>query len=163
MWPGVRLERVRSGPVSRSGFWVALPFSPQHRRVGRLRHLRRRRHRDFAFFWSKTFAISSSAVAFAFFAAFSLKLNFWRNWIWNPNFGLSFFPGFRVVALIQLKQSSPYFGAHLHERFRSPTSQCVELPFLRKRISQAWRLLYPGNTKGGSITVPLTSCLTGLD
>ncbi len=24
-------------------------------------------------------------------------------------------------------------------------------------------LLYSGNTKGGSITVPLTSCLTGLD
>ncbi len=24
-------------------------------------------------------------------------------------------------------------------------------------------LLFPGNTKGGSITVPLTSCLTGLD
>ncbi len=23
--------------------------------------------------------------------------------------------------------------------------------------------VYPGNTKGGSITVPLTSCLTGLD
>ncbi len=23
--------------------------------------------------------------------------------------------------------------------------------------------LVPGNTKGGSITVPLTSCLTGLD
>jgi hypothetical protein len=25
------------------------------------------------------------------------------------------------------------------------------------------QMLYPGNTKGGSITVPLTSCLTGLD
>ncbi len=24
-------------------------------------------------------------------------------------------------------------------------------------------LPYPGNTKGGSITVPLTSCFTGLD
>ncbi len=24
-------------------------------------------------------------------------------------------------------------------------------------------LVQPGNTKGGSITVPLTSCLTGLD
>ena len=23
--------------------------------------------------------------------------------------------------------------------------------------------IYPGNTKGGSINVPLTSCLTGLD
>ncbi len=29
-------------------------------------------------------------------------------------------------------------------------------PFLSPR-------LLPGNTKGGSITVPLTSCLTGLD
>jgi hypothetical protein len=32
--------------------------------------------------------------------------------------------------------------------------------------SEALRLCslpYPGNTKGGSITVPLTSCLTGLD
>jgi hypothetical protein len=26
-----------------------------------------------------------------------------------------------------------------------------------------WKWLLPGNTKGGSITVPLTSCLTGLD
>jgi hypothetical protein len=24
-------------------------------------------------------------------------------------------------------------------------------------------MIYPGNTKGGSITVPLTSCLTGLE
>ncbi len=28
---------------------------------------------------------------------------------------------------------------------------------------QSYPLIYPGNTKGGSITVPLTSCLTGLD
>ncbi len=26
-----------------------------------------------------------------------------------------------------------------------------------------WPIVKPGNTKGGSITVPLTSCLTGLD
>ncbi len=28
---------------------------------------------------------------------------------------------------------------------------------------RAWGSPLPGNTKGGSITVPLTSCLTGLD
>ncbi len=28
---------------------------------------------------------------------------------------------------------------------------------------QAELTIWPGNTKGGSITVPLTSCLTGLD
>ncbi len=28
---------------------------------------------------------------------------------------------------------------------------------------QAWSTDVPGNTKGGSITVPLTSCLTGLE
>jgi hypothetical protein len=30
------------------------------------------------------------------------------------------------------------------------------------RLGKAFKL-YPGNTKGGSIAVPLTSCLTGLE
>jgi hypothetical protein len=39
-------------------------------------------------------------------------------------------------------------------------------PFGRQTFGQhnIWmKFLCPGNTKGGSITVPLTSCLTGLD
>ncbi len=47
-------------------------------------------------------------------------------------------------------------------------------PPKKKNPSQSWKLYelsyshdlsssYPGNTKGGSITVPLTSCLTGLE
>ncbi len=32
----------------------------------------------------------------------------------------------------------------------------------RQRLSALAQLLEAGNTKGGSITVPLTSCLTGL-
>jgi len=31
------------------------------------------------------------------------------------------------------------------------------------KLTIGFWLLKPGNTKGGSITVPLTSCLTGLD
>jgi hypothetical protein len=31
------------------------------------------------------------------------------------------------------------------------------------QASKGPRKVQPGNTKGGSITVPLTSCLTGLD
>ncbi len=30
-------------------------------------------------------------------------------------------------------------------------------------IQSCWNYAQPVNTKGGSITVPLTSCLTGLD
>ncbi len=30
-------------------------------------------------------------------------------------------------------------------------------------VQPGYSLVQPGNTKGGSITVPLTSCLTGLD
>ncbi len=52
----------------------------------------------------------------------------------------------------------------------------IEVPFRRSTLGQAPGLAHkqlhrlerlamdkPGNTKGGSITVPLTSCLTGLD
>jgi hypothetical protein len=34
---------------------------------------------------------------------------------------------------------------------------------LHRRGDKIRRSVRPGNTKGGSITVPLTSCLTGLD
>ncbi len=35
--------------------------------------------------------------------------------------------------------------------------------FVAKIASSVSTMLKPGNTKGGSITVPLTSCLTGLE
>jgi hypothetical protein len=34
---------------------------------------------------------------------------------------------------------------------------------LKSEFCQALPLVKPGNTKGGSITVPLTSCWTGLE
>jgi hypothetical protein len=37
-------------------------------------------------------------------------------------------------------------------------SEREEQPYLNRKFKHK-----PGNTKGGSITVPLTSCLTGLD
>jgi hypothetical protein len=39
----------------------------------------------------------------------------------------------------------------------------VCLSFVPKPGVYLYKSVYPGNTKGGSITVPLTSCLTGLD
>ncbi len=32
-----------------------------------------------------------------------------------------------------------------------------------KKVNKAEELTYPGNTKGGSITLPFTSCVTDLD
>ncbi len=39
----------------------------------------------------------------------------------------------------------------------------VFLNFLWSQIWSNFKLVEPGNTKGGHITVPLTSCLTGLE
>jgi len=36
------------------------------------------------------------------------------------------------------------------------------LPLILRNMQVPMRL-YPGNTKGGSITIPLTSCLIGLE
>ncbi len=39
---------------------------------------------------------------------------------------------------------------------------CLCVPLTSSQFTKTWGLLHiPGNTKGGSITVPLTSCLTG--
>jgi hypothetical protein len=46
------------------------------------------------------------------------------------------------------------------------SSRCQILPkyiLHSGKISLTVRPLQPGNTKGGSITVPLTSCLTGFE
>jgi hypothetical protein len=39
----------------------------------------------------------------------------------------------------------------------------ISIQFKIERIVHAWPNIAAGNTKGGSITVPLTSCLTGFD
>ncbi len=37
------------------------------------------------------------------------------------------------------------------------------LPFSIKKLAKSYRIAHSGNTRGGCITVPLPSCLTGLD
>ncbi len=47
--------------------------------------------------------------------------------------------------------------------YKNINQLCLQGP-LAQLYPAAWARRYvPGNTKGGSITVPLTSCLTGLD
>jgi hypothetical protein len=41
--------------------------------------------------------------------------------------------------------------------------RCRHLDLLEGEYEAARTLVTAGNTKGGSITVPLTSCLTGLE
>jgi hypothetical protein len=43
----------------------------------------------------------------------------------------------------------------------APTASASFSDLMEKLLKHS--LVYPGNTKEGSITVPLTSCLTGLD
>jgi hypothetical protein len=38
-----------------------------------------------------------------------------------------------------------------------------KMKILKQNIEENCDCVKPGNTKGGSITVPLTSCLTGLE
>jgi hypothetical protein len=45
-------------------------------------------------------------------------------------------------------------------RMSAPVTDASDIPSLKLPIMQKVKA---GNTKGGSITVPLTSCLTGLD
>ncbi len=44
-----------------------------------------------------------------------------------------------------------------------PDSTCQLTAGSASTTTSANRCPFPGNTKGGSITVPLTSCLTGLE
>jgi len=44
-----------------------------------------------------------------------------------------------------------------------PISGEILVKFLSSTLADDNANLLPGNTKGGSITVPLTSCLTGMD
>ncbi len=58
------------------------------------------------------------------------------------------------------QQTSPFSTCCFHFEWKVDGSIFTKLS---KNIFWSWLWVRPGNTKGGSITVPLTSCLTGLE
>jgi hypothetical protein len=65
-------------------------------------------------------------------------------------------PGFshHIFAEVEFNHLAALSFLHLAPK---PRWRCCNFAFSLKQNNQ------PGNVKGGSITVPLTSCLTGLD
>ena len=63
----------------------------------------------------------------------------------------------------QYSDTSPFIIPWLERLFLPSLSSLVQYLRVRARAYYRGQCLKAGNTKGGSIIVPLTSCLTGLD
>ncbi len=68
--------------------------------------------------------------------------------------------GHRLLGLFQpaTRHQPPGTAGRYNAFFNPPIS-----PLSQYFLSGVGKIVEPGNTKGGSITVPLTSCLTGLE
>ncbi len=71
---------------------------------------------------------------------------------------------FQLTKLLNQNQLSKLFAIQIPKHYLLCISALSLSPCVYAKISAVQQMLpKPGNTKGGSITVPLTSCLTSLE